>query len=395
MSATAKFPEIQPDVRCGGEDGTVQAQQEVTWPGSIPGAIGAPPLVAYLGWAGRGNLGDDAIQLALECGVPGAVFAGLPLYPTETARFVLAADGARRVRKAVLLLGGGTVIGRSTWRRHVRVALGLVRTRPALMIGTGVEDPVFQGRHSFSSRGELRRWTGILRSFDSVTVRGPRSAELLAEVGVDARVVGDPALLLKPGPEASGPDPGVIGVNLGYGDDLWGHDEDSVIRGVAGGLNRAIASGHQVRFLVANQRDLPQAQACAALARLGNQPDIRIVVAPEQFLTEVSRCEVFIGQRLHAVVLATAAAVPSVMLEYQPKCLDFMRSIGREDWSIRTDAVQPTVLADMVSELVSGRLDHAVAISRSVGRLRQSLEQETSRLQAVLDPQAGRRPLSA
>ena len=358
----------------------------MTWLGPIPGADEAPPVVAYLGWAGRGNLGDDAIHEALEGAVPGAVFTGLPLYIAETARFVIAPRGARRVRHAVLLLGGGTVIGRSTWRMHVRVGLGLVRTRPALMIGAGVEDPAFRGRASFSGPGELQRWTGILRSFESVTVRGPRSAELLADIGIDARVVGDPALLLRPGPGAPAPEPGLIGVNLGYGDDMWGHDEDALAHGVAGALTRAIEWGHQVRFLVANKEDLPLAQACAAIASRGDEPDIRMAVTPEEFLTEVSRCDAFIGQRLHAVVLATAAAVPSIMLEYQPKCLDFMRSVDRQDWSIRTDAVQPAALAEMVGELVSGRAHHATEISCAVERLRNALEQETKTLQAVLRP---------
>jgi polysaccharide pyruvyl transferase WcaK-like protein len=361
--------------------------QQAVLPRQTEGVSAAPALVAYLGWAGRGNLGDDAIQQALESAVPGVAFTDLPLYPAETARFVIAPSGARQIRNAVLLLGGGTVIGRSNWRVHLRVALGLVRTRPGIMIGSGVEDPAFQGRHSFAGPGELRRWSNILRSFESVTVRGPRSAELLAGVGVDARVVGDPALLLRRAPGTPAPEPGVIGVNLGYGDDMWGHDEDAVVRGVARGLSQAIVSGHQVRFLVANKADLSQAQACAAAAGLGNRPDIRIADAPDKFLAEVSRCELFVGERLHAVVLATAAGIPSVMLEYQPKCLDFMQSIGRADWSIRTDAVQPGVLAEMITELGSKRAEHANEIERSVGRLRQVLAEETSTLQTLLSEQ--------
>jgi polysaccharide pyruvyl transferase WcaK-like protein len=362
-------------------------RQQVTWPGPVQGAVGASPVVAYLGWAGRGNMGDDAILRAMEQAVPGATFTCLPLYPAETARFLVAPAGARRVRHGLFLLGGGTVIGRSSWRMHVHVGLGLVRTRPALMVGAGVEDPDFQGRHSCSGPGELQRWTGILRAFESVTVRGPRSAELLADVGVDARVVGDPALLLEPKAGASPPEPGVIGVNLGYGDDIWGHDQVAVIRAVAGAVSQAIADGYSVRFLVANPEDLVHSQACAAFAGLGREPDIRITVDPEEFLTEVSQCQAFIGQRLHAVVLATAAAVPSVMLEYQPKCLDFMRSVGRAEWSVRTDALQPAVLAGMVGELASKRSEHAAEITREVARLRQDLERETQTLQALVAPQ--------
>src|ERR1700730_3173477 len=91
------------------ETGEDMGQQAVL-PRQTEGVRAAPALVAYLGWAGRGNLGDDASQLVLESAVPGVASTHLPLYPAEPARFVIAPSGARQIRNAVLLLGGGTVV---------------------------------------------------------------------------------------------------------------------------------------------------------------------------------------------------------------------------------------------------------------------------------------------
>jgi polysaccharide pyruvyl transferase WcaK-like protein len=341
------------------------------------------PLLSYLGWSGRGNLGDDAIHDALAKAFPHAVVAPLPLYAKETARLLFSPVRLRRARGSTLLLGGGTVIGRANWRMHLRVGLGLVAKRPAWMVGAGVEDPDFTGRNSFSAPGELRRWTPLLRHFGAVTVRGPRSAELLADIGVDARVVGDPALLLEPHHDAGPRLSGTVGVNVGYGDDLWGHDALAVITVVARALRRLVSRGLQVRFLVANRADLDDTLRCAALAGIAN-PDLRIAVAPAQYLGEVAACDAVIGQRLHAVVLAAAAAVPAVMLEYQPKCLDFMRVIGREAWSIRVDRLEAGTLVELVEELVVNTAAHAAALARAVSTLRAGLRAETDRISDAL-----------
>src|SRR5213593_3790455 len=37
-----------------------------------------------------------------------------------------------------------------------------------------------------------------------------------------------------------------------------------------------------------------------------------------------------IGEKLHATVLSAAAGTPFVSLAYQPKCLDFAKSLGME-----------------------------------------------------------------
>jgi polysaccharide pyruvyl transferase WcaK-like protein len=345
-------------------------------------AAGTRPAVAYLGWSGRGNLGDDAIQEALQ-GATASTFEAIPLYPAEVARYLVSRP--RHLRSAVLVLGGGTVIGRSNWRMHLRVAMAMVRTRPAWMLGAGVEDPAFQGLHSFSGRRELGRWKALLREFEAVTVRGPRSAELLADVGIDARVVGDPALLLRTPTDAPSATPGLIGVSLGFGDDLWGHDEEALVMSVAGAVQELRASGHRVRFLVANQADVPASMKCALLAGLGDAPDLRVTTHPADFMRQVSACDAFLGQRLHAVVLATAAGVPAVMLEYQPKCLDFMRSVGREAWSVRTDIADRSSLAAMLSSLSADRVAHANAIDDAVARLRLELEGTVARLRDALE----------
>ena len=169
-------------------------------------------MVAYLGWHGRGNLGDDAIYDAVRAQLPTAAFLDLPRFHHERIR--AAATGLNRsLRCSTQVVGGGTLVGRRDWRRWVNRGFSGARKNGSCAIGVGVEDPVFVGRRSGSRKDELKRWAPILSEFNSVSVRGPRSAELLADLGLSVEVSGDPALLL-PQPWVA-PEDGLIGVNLG------------------------------------------------------------------------------------------------------------------------------------------------------------------------------------
>ena len=78
----------------------------------------AEPVVAYLGWHGRGNLGDDAIYDAVRSQLPKATLLDLPRFPHERIR--AAATGLNRsLRCSTQVVGGGTLVGRRDWRRSV------------------------------------------------------------------------------------------------------------------------------------------------------------------------------------------------------------------------------------------------------------------------------------
>jgi polysaccharide pyruvyl transferase WcaK-like protein len=80
-------------------------------------------------------------------------------------------------------------------------------------------------------------------------------------------------------------------------------------------------------------------------------------VDPNRFMARVSKMEAFVGLKLHSVILAMCAHVPSIMLEYRPKGLDFMASLGLEQFNVRTSDVEPSALFELLSELV-GRGTH-------------------------------------
>jgi polysaccharide pyruvyl transferase WcaK-like protein len=325
------------------------------------------PLVAYLGWHGRSNLGDDAIYDAVRSQLPGATFVDMPCLPYEMIRAV--ATGLNRsLRRGTQVLGGGTLIGRRFWRRLATRGMALTKSGGSYAIGVGVEDPVFLGRNSGSEKGELKRWAPLLSEFRTVSVRGPRSAELLSDIGLSVQVSGDPALLL-PRPDVV-PEEGLIGVNLGFGDDLWGHDPTRVADEVSAAVRQLSARGCRFVGILMNPDDKRWTEA--ALKDIA--ADIVLPVDPAEAARELARCSVVIASRLHAGILAAVSDTPVVLLEYQPKCRDFALSIDDERSLIRTDKLSGAAAADRVVETLADaaniRLNTRAAVAGLQRRLR-------------------------
>ena len=327
------------------------------------------PLVAYLGWHGRNNLGDDAIYDAVRSQLPGATFVDMPCLPHEMIRAV--ATGLNRsLRRGTQVLGGGTLIGRRFWRRLVTRGMALTKREGSYAIGVGVEDPVFLGRKSGSEKDELKRWAPILSEFRTVSARGPRSAELLSDIGLSVAVSGDPALLL-PRPDVV-PEDGLIGVNLGFGDDLWGHDPTRLADEVSAAVRQLSSRGCRFVGILMN----PDDKRWTEVAFKDIAADIVLPVDAAEAARELARCSAVIVSRLHAGILAAVSETPVISLEYQPKCRDFALSIDDERSLIRTDKLSAAAVVDRVAEALADSSNIRLKTHAAVAGLQQRLRAE-------------------
>jgi len=183
------------------------------------------------------------------------------------------------------------------------------------------------------------------------------SAELLSDAGVsNVEVIGDPVLAF-----ATEQSPGntsyitnSIGLNIGQAKGcLWG-SEDYICAEYVKLAALAKKTGWQVRWFVVYPPDLPITRKVAQLSETAEEIH-EIYFHPQKYIELVRPLSIFVGMKLHAVALATCAFVPSIMLEYQPKCRDYMQSIGQNDMVVRTDKFRAEKIWEIGCTLNSNR----------------------------------------
>lgn len=319
--------------------------------------------LAYVGsWLGQQNLGDEALLHATR-----QTFDRFSVWHYDGSRSMTAL--LRRFRRTrVGVFAGGTLINRAP--EYLDIARKFQEITGSLFLfGTGVADPAFwTGRGDF--KHDLARWKPILDACAYVGVRGPRSASLLSDAGVDrVKVVGDPVIAFAR-ISTRDPSPRTLGLNIGYNHGhQWG-DEETLQREICALAKLARREGWKVKWLVVFPADLP---ITLRAARESDTAD-HVTCAydrPEPYLDEAETLTAFVGMKLHATILSLCAHVPSLMLEYDAKCMDFMLSIGREDAVVRTDRFKADAAWAQVKSWSNRRKEESDRIRTSIEALRE------------------------
>lgn len=290
--------------------------------------------VVVSGYVGFGNLGDDAVLAAMLAALrprmPGAEFVVLSADPHTTARQHdvvavprLGAPALRAVSGADLFIsGGGSLIQDATSTRSPLYYLGMLAAGNALARRSMVyAQGVGPLRRSWL-RG-LAGWVG--NGVDVVTVRDEDSRRLLEACGVrrPIDVVADPVFALTPAPPERvssllGPSQlPRIGVALRpWADNAYAVPLLKALREVGDqlGAEFVVLVFHPMKDRAISE---PAAQRLSATL-IAN-------VTPEEMLAVIGALDLVIGVRLHALICAVAAGVPSVGLAYDPKIDAFFR----------------------------------------------------------------------
>lgn len=316
-----------------------------------------PPRVAYVGgFFGHDNLGDEALYDAVE-----SLFNRCSLLKYPRKPWVTHIAGVLpRVHCAIL--GGGTLINRiESWRLLAERCFEIFPA--SFVFGTGVAHPEFWSSQ-LGWKDTLKEWKAILGKCRYIGVRGPLSAQLLADAGLGGvEVIGDPALAfaVNSPPDDGSYIPDSLGLNISQADGrLWG-TEDHVLREYISLAKTAKKAGWRVKWFVVYPPDLEITRKAAELS--GTSDEIhKIYTDVGEYLELVRTLSTFVGMKLHATALACCAYVPSVMLEYRPKCRDFMQSIGQDEVTLRTDTVKAGQAWEIVSAMNLKRPEAARAL---------------------------------
>ncbi len=281
------------------------------------------PRVLISGYAGAGNLGDEALLAGLLAALRArgvdALVASVAPARTRADHGVASIDRfggtlMALARVDAVVSGGGGLLQDTTSFRSLAYYLGVIAAARATRTPVAV---FAQSLGPLSPRG-ARAARRVLRGVP-MGLRDAPSLELAAALGLDAHPVADTALLLDaPAPRghrAAGPL--VLVPRAGY---------PALTVALAALARPWTATGGRIRLTAIDPRR--DAAEVARLQDLFPDAEHRAVDRPDALLAAFGDAYAVLSGRLHGLVLAAVAGAPVAGLAYDPKVTGFAARIG-------------------------------------------------------------------
>lgn len=298
----------------------------------------------YIGWHGYGNLGDEALLTAVKSLLEEKYLLYEKKYVGKGVKIFL------KGQFDTCILGGGTLINFDTYLKPFKT----VRAKKRIVFGTGVGLPEFREKVEGYTSPYVEEWVQALNSADYIGVRGPLSLKQLKKWGVkkDIVLLGDPVLFLADDVITKKQKSKILGVNIGFTNGrLWGGDDNIFFEQLIQQLKILGRKGWAFKFFPVVTKDVAFIKKAIEALSEFHVMYVDNFLSLNTFLSEMRSVDIFVGEKLHSVILAICTHTPSIMLEYRPKCLDFMLSMNLEKLNVRTDQLFDDTIVEMVKEL--------------------------------------------
>lgn len=311
--------------------------------------------VAYVGWVGMDNIGDEALFMAHE-----HLFAPLKI---KVFWEWLARVAVKHPLYRFGVLGGGSLICGGT--RYLKEIQTMLRNDlPVFCLGTGVN--LSQGGDEKKATHELDQWIDVLSSFEFVGVRGPLSKEFLDRAGFEkSEIVGDSALSLAKDNYVRKKAHRVLGINVST-THLHECSKQKLLEKISHVARVLIEKGWRVVWFPCWCKDEHLINELASNYSPAHSKIVTRWRSTPEYIRATEECDVFIGEKLHSVVLAMLTRTPSIMIEYHPKCRDFMMSMGNGKFCFRPAEIEPHMLIATVVQLYEQLSEYQEAIDQRV-----------------------------
>ena len=328
------------------------------------------------GYYGFGNVGDEAILSAMladfrECGgrtLNLLSFQEIQLRPWTTmmsnqciGRDVDALLNAAKESDLIILGGGGlfqdywgvpegTSLTPSHWGISYYSAIGMLAVlfqKPFMLYSVGV-GPLLSEEGKQLDSLDLRQFANIVTVRGPGVQRAPDRARQFQEGKI--AVLPDPALTLELDSASAAEILRSQGIDaqsrplLGVCLRNWGEEAktDQWKRELATTLDQFLATHEtQVLFIPfqVQEHTLENDYSVALdiVSMMQNQDRVRVLsesYSPAVTGGIISHCHLILGMRLHSLIFAANAGIPTIALVYDPKVKNFMRSIGLSEYAM-------------------------------------------------------------
>lgn len=352
--------------------------------------------VLYLGWLGHANVGDDVLFEIFK--------RGILEYVADNALPIVVDVEAWQSHKGyeqsvhqydLVVLGGGSIFHIGHWLTICLEA----RKHGAKIVawGTGV-DALSKSQISLLPPATRQMVADVLSGMDYISCRGPYTKSWLLEyyTGANVHEIGDPALNYVPLNRERVANGGVtnsalkrtntIYVNWGSSaNQIFGGNELALEAELVEALKLLVQDGFKIVIIPIWVADREHCQRLADKIAHSSVQLIPNVLAADRLFGVLQQCKMAISLKLHGAILAAAAGCLPVSLAYRFKCIEFMHSIGMDEYCLPTDEVDASAIVSTVTRLDSERLKYGELIHKKKNSYAPALRESYAKICAVLD----------
>lgn len=351
--------------------------------------------IAYLGWLGAGNLGDEgcfqlfrrlvrSISTQVEC-IPITIRESQgTLYAHQPGAAASSRSPWDPAAYDYVVLGGGSLLNADRYLLALQAAQAA--GVPTAVWGTGFDGLPHELAREWIDGGPIPAGIEapaphpcapqVLQACRIAGVRGPVTAAWLAAHGWESPAVcGDPGLLLDPPPSdgAAARDQLAVIWGMSHRATHQGTDHEALTDRTAGWLRR-IARACRPVIAVMWAHDLPAAQELAR--RVGKAATlVEEPLTLRSFALLMSRSALTLSYRLHGCIFSAACGTAFCSIAYRSKCYDFARSVEAGEWVVEPGSPDYEQRLDRWFSRAGGReqREHSDRLKRSAARYRACL----------------------
>jgi polysaccharide pyruvyl transferase WcaK-like protein len=277
------------------------------------------------------NIGDLACYEAIRNTLPKDIMM-VPWYEKEYAY---------PKKPDLSIIGGGTIFSvlADEYKNslYCKAKGGVTETKekfldqniPTIMWGSGI----LPDMELYPKEMIHKDCASVLDKLEFVGLRGPISKRKVEESGFNkSQIVGDPALFLTSNKKVKKVH-NRVAINLGNITTWKFGPIQPIIESTKKFIQYLINKKFEIILFLMAPQDLP-------LIKKIETEETKFLTfdhSSSYMINFFKTCKCVIGARLHSAVLSAAANTPFISLAYRDKCLDFVKSIDLEDFSIRTD----------------------------------------------------------
>lgn len=351
--------------------------------------------ILYLGWLGKGNVGDDVLFELFK-----TMFYRYHKSKDRSTVNIDAHPGISSYRVdlsnyELIILGGGSLIHLPYYLNIC--AEGVKKGIPVVTWGTGVD-----GSYRIEDLTTIQlpvensnKFKNIYEEFKYVCVRGPFTRNMLRNIGFkkDIHEVGDPALAYAKeifGDQLSENETTNKNIMVNWGtsyNNIFGNDEMKVEQELADTIQLLISKGYTITVYPIWTEDIEPVKRL--VERVNNEHCQGITEVYEAKILQglIAQCYISINLKLHANILSASANRPFISLAYRGKCFDFAESVNCAKYAVATDEVTSEGILELVKDIENNYTNIVEVITKAKNKYYPELIKSIHEISEILNNQ--------